>query len=283
MSREAFEVGFDHYRLTLPFEVSRFPIDLRKPLLQGQEAAKQQGVTCKKADMFDRKWMTIRDRALVKGIDVSITAVDLMAALDAAGEKCPITLLPLTFGEGLGSDWSVDRIDNVRGYHYDNIAIVSDEANQMKGDMDIVDIIKKTVLLRRSGSVEEFNRWTRMARFYYSRLSFDRPLKMCKLLSKEDDLYDHVIYFQLTSDTSTHAKRFVKLLGKYIKKEELNKTIKLSNKRYYHRHDSDRDFIYGSHKLYTSIQNIKAVINAHSEEFDKVIMDFMFLQTATID
>lgn len=276
MQHEAFEIGFDHYRLMVPFEVSRFPIDFRKYLQQGYDAAKQQCVTRKKPDIFDRKWLTIRDRALVKGIDVTITANDLMQALMVAGDICPITLLPFTFGESVGTDWSVDRVDNSRGYHADNIVIISDDANQRKGDMDIVDIIKNAVFLSASETSEEFNCWIRMARFYYNRLSFERPLRMCKLLSKEDMLYDHILYFQLTSDNSKVARQFVKILAKYIKKDDLNKTIKLSNKRYFHRHDSDRNAIYGSPKLCASLQNIKKVVNAHSDDFDKVMMDFMF-------
>ena len=126
MSSLAFEIGFDHYRFDLPLDISRFQDNHRQQIRYGYEAAKMQKVSQKRPNLYEKKLLTIRDRALVKSLDVSISTKDLQAKLEETKGCCPITQLPFTFAEHNATDWSVDRVDNVRGYCLDNIVIIRD-------------------------------------------------------------------------------------------------------------------------------------------------------------
>tara|TARA_R100001163_G_scaffold45682_1_gene34344 strand:- start:2045 stop:2647 length:603 start_codon:yes stop_codon:yes gene_type:complete len=68
--------------------------------------------------------------------DVTLTAEELLELIPK-DLKCPVFGTKFSFGEG--NNWkfrqnsmSVDRIDNNKGYHKDNIVIVSFKANVMK-------------------------------------------------------------------------------------------------------------------------------------------------------
>jgi len=99
----------------------------------------------KKPDRYENKRLTLRDRALTKGLDVTLTVNDLRDKLQQTQGYCPITGNPFTFAEHNATDWSVDRVDNTRGYCLDNIEIVSVIANQAKSDLDLSGIIKQAL------------------------------------------------------------------------------------------------------------------------------------------
>ena len=68
--------------------------------------------------------------------DVTLTAEELLELIPK-DLKCPVFGIKFSFGKG--NDWkfkqysmSVDRIDNNKGYHKDNVVIVSSKANTMK-------------------------------------------------------------------------------------------------------------------------------------------------------
>jgi hypothetical protein len=75
-----------------------------------------------------------RYRAKKKGEEFSIRLEDLEVPT-----HCPVFGIPLFFCEGKRSknSFSLDRLDNSRGYVKDNVRIISFWANQMKGDMSI--------------------------------------------------------------------------------------------------------------------------------------------------
>jgi hypothetical protein len=103
----AFEIGFDHFR---------FQLQYRETIRHGLEAARIQNITKKRPDLYEKKLLGIRDRALIKNLDVTITVDDLYHQLKIAGDVCPITLKSFTYAENDATDWSVDRINNQRGY-----------------------------------------------------------------------------------------------------------------------------------------------------------------------
>ena len=78
-------------------------------------------------------------------MDVTLTVNDLRDELQQTQGYCPITGNPFTFAEHNTTDWSVDRVDNTRGYSLDNIEIVSVTANQAKSDLDLSGIIKQAL------------------------------------------------------------------------------------------------------------------------------------------
>ena len=276
MSSLAFEIGFDHYRYDLPLDISRFQDNHREQIRYGYEAAKMQKVSQKKPDLYERKLITLRDRALVKGLEVSISTQDLVVKLEESKGRCPITLLPFTFAENKATDWSVDRIDNTCGYCPDNIVIVSVIANQAKSDLDLAGIIKTALGKARTEDLLDEREWLRMARFYYHKMKIMKPLCLCLLLTNSQSLYDQIIFMQLFMNEEKRAKAFLKQLEKYISKDAVMKAAKLTQKRVYHRADIDVDVLYDSPKLYRWVQSFIVEINAHSSEFDSLLMDCVF-------
>ncbi|NOT13101.1 MAG: hypothetical protein HOP23_14905 [Methylococcaceae bacterium] len=276
MTSLAFEIGFDHYRFGLPLEICRFQDYHRPQIRHGFEAAKMQHVTLKKPDLFDRKLLTIRDRALVKGLDVSISKNDLREKLADANEACPITGQPFTFAEHNANDWSVDRIDNTRGYCPDNIVIVSTIANQAKSDLDLAGLIKHALGNCGADELLTPREWIRMARFYYRKMKMQKPLCFCRLLAESEPLYDQIVFLQLFKHQEKRASTFLKHLEKYSGKDSVCKAKKLTHKRVYHRANLAVEILYDSPKLYRWVQDFKKTIMAHSAEFDSLLMDCMF-------
>jgi 2C-methyl-D-erythritol 2,4-cyclodiphosphate synthase len=68
----------------------------------------------------------------------------------------------------------------------------------------------------------------------------------------------------------------LKQLEKYISKGVLMKATKLTQKRVYHRAGIDVEVLYNSPKLYQWVRSFIAAINAHSAEFDPLLMDCVF-------
>jgi hypothetical protein len=276
MTSLAFEIGFDHYRFGLPLEISRFHDSYRPQIRHGYQAAKMQNVTQKKPDIFDKKLLAIRDRAIVKGLEVSISKDDLRKRLAEAGETCPITGQSLTFAEHNATDWSVDRIDNTRGYCPDNIVIVSTIANQAKSDLDLAGLIKRALGKGIDSDLLTPREWIRMARFYYHKLNMQKPLCFCRILAESEPLYDQIVFLQLFKNEEKRATAFLKHLEKYNGRDTVSKAKKLTHKRVYHRADLAVEVLYDSPKLYRWVQGFKKTINAHTSEFDSLLMDCMF-------
>ena len=276
MSSLSFEIGYDHYRFNLPLDISRFQENHHQQIRYGYEAAKMQKVSQKKPDLYEKKLISIRDRALVKGLDVSISEKDLRTHLEETKGCCPITQVSFTFAENNATDWSVDRVDNMRGYCPDNIVIVSVIANQAKSDLDLSGIIKKALGKAKTEDLLTGKEWLRMARFYYQRMKIMKPLCMCLLLTDSQNLYDQIVFMQLFMNEEKRAKAFLKQLEKYISKGVVMKAAKLTQKRVYHRADIDVEVLYDSPKLYRWVQSFVSAINTHSAEFDPLLMDCMF-------
>jgi hypothetical protein len=276
MFDSAFDIGFDHYRLNLPLDISRFYDNHRKQVRDGYQAAETLKVTRKKPDRFEKKLMGIRDRALVKGLDISITVDDLKICLQQTDGVCPITLIPFTFAENELTDWSVDRVDNSRGYCKDNIVVVSVLANQAKSDLDLSGIIKQWLKLSKSESILTSDQWFRMTQFYYPIMSLTRPLSLCLILSDYQILYDYILIALLHKNESKFAKAILKNLNKYIAIDTIHKAIKLTQKRIYHCSEITDNLLYGSPKLHNWVKSFIEVINAHSNEFDPLFIRYIF-------
>jgi hypothetical protein len=166
----AFELGFDYYRYQLPLDIARFATQHREEIRNGYLAAKYQQASRKTPDMFEKKLLSIRDRALVKGLEVMITVKDLMHEYEKTKGICPVTDVSFTFAEKADTDWSVDRIDNDRGYCPDNIVIVSVIVNRSKSNLDLSGLIKGA-LGDHSQDEEGLSgrEWFRMAKFYFKK------------------------------------------------------------------------------------------------------------------
>ena len=274
MLNSAFEIGFDHYRYSLPLDISRFPDKYIGDVRNGFDAAKCQQATKRRPDVFEKKILCIRDRALVKGLVVSITKDDLFREYEKTQGICPVTEIPFTFAENDDTDWSVDRIDNDRGYCPDNIVIVSVVVNQAKSNLDLSGVIKEALAQHQSeNELLSDQEWFRMAKFYFKKMRLVKPLSFCQLLKNTQSLYDQLVFLQLFHNKEPNSKVFLKQLGKYFNKKTIHKAEKLAFKRVHHRADVDVVVLYDSKKLTGQVQSFVNIINKNSKEFDVLLMN----------
>lgn len=86
----------------------------------------------KLADRYVRKYLQVRINAWRRNriVDDSFT-VQMLRKID--NERCPVSGVVLTHGTGEDTDWSVDRLDNNKGYILGNVVIVSSRVNHAKG------------------------------------------------------------------------------------------------------------------------------------------------------
>jgi len=97
----------------------------------------------KRAQYAKERWLRVRDTlypperrilervrqgAKKRGIECTLTIEDIVIPT-----HCPVLGVPITYGKRPYSP-SVDRIDNTKGYHKDNVAIISYRANVIKSD-----------------------------------------------------------------------------------------------------------------------------------------------------
>jgi hypothetical protein len=84
------------------------------------------------ADRYVAKWLQLRLSALRRN---RLVAKDVtpsyLRSIDAA--ICPVTLDTLTHSALVGTDWSVDRINNDGAYATGNLIVISAKANMSKG------------------------------------------------------------------------------------------------------------------------------------------------------
>ncbi|MFT7774024.1 hypothetical protein [Roseateles sp.] len=121
-------LGHDLHRLSRIALQPGWPSAVR----EGFEAAIRQGVRPRRDDRFVRKWLQLRLGALWRGRAVaSDVTVQLLRELDVT--HCPVTREPLTHATRLGSDASVDRLNNDGAYAAANLAMLSARVNRAKG------------------------------------------------------------------------------------------------------------------------------------------------------
>lgn len=79
-------------------------------------------------------WVYARMRALKKGIEFDITEDDFDLV-----EYCPLLGIKLEMSKGKAKDnsYSLDRIDNSKGYIKGNVWIISKKANALKGNASL--------------------------------------------------------------------------------------------------------------------------------------------------
>jgi hypothetical protein len=88
----------------------------------------------------------IKYRARMKGQDFDLVLEELEVP-----ELCPILQIPLFFTPGGRTDnsFSIDRVDNSKGYTKNNCRIISHAANVRKGDLTIEQCERLLAYLKR--------------------------------------------------------------------------------------------------------------------------------------
>lgn len=101
-------------------------------------------------DNWLRRMLTVaKCRAKRKGIPFEITVEDIQGPT-----HCPVMGFELVVGPqgGRMSSYSLDRIDNSKGYVKGNVALISHRANSYKGDMTIENVRRMLAYMERSAS-----------------------------------------------------------------------------------------------------------------------------------
>ncbi len=115
-------------------------------LLRHEESAarikkKQEGFTVELAlHKLKTQWLhQIKYRATAKNVPFDLTLEDLDLP-----EVCPILGIPLKFNKNGADDdsYSMDRIDNTKGYTKNNVQIISLKANKLKNNGTLDELIK---------------------------------------------------------------------------------------------------------------------------------------------
>lgn len=113
------------------------------------------------SDQYERKLVRLRLSAYKRNraIDPLVTP-SFLASINV--RYCPITRIELTRGTGEGTDATVDRVFNGGGYAIGNLAIMSMRANQAKGALMPLDILKIATEGNPKGGLERIE-WMRLA------------------------------------------------------------------------------------------------------------------------
>ncbi len=87
-------------------------------------------------------WTHLKGSASKRGIEFTLTVTDLYNLTFPI--SCPIFGMPLYFNRGAVSDdsYSIDRIDSSKGYHIDNIIVISQKANRIKTNATLEEMEK---------------------------------------------------------------------------------------------------------------------------------------------
>lgn len=118
--------------------------DMERHLKSLQRIAEEEGRLniSEEVDLYSKKtqWIyQIKHRSRAKNIPFNLTVDDLELP-----EHCPILGVPLKFNKNGADDnsYSIDRIDNSKGYVKGNIQIISLKANVLKSNGTIDQLIK---------------------------------------------------------------------------------------------------------------------------------------------
>ena len=100
---------------------------------EGFLLAQVQAVRQQVPDRYTRKWLQVRINAYAKRryVDEQVTP-QYIKSIDVP--LCPVMRVALTHGELLGTDWSIDRLNNDGAYAPSNLAVMGTIANQAKND-----------------------------------------------------------------------------------------------------------------------------------------------------
>lgn len=164
-------LGHDLYRL------SRLPLqpDWPLPVREGFEAAAAGGgVRAVCDDRFVRKWLHLRLSALQRGRVVATdVTVSLLRGLDVS--HCPVTRAPLTHATRLGTDASVDRLNNDGAYAAANLAMLSARVNRAKGRRTFDEVLALSQLGEVSHGLQPIE-WLRLAVLMLGPAHAEQPL-----------------------------------------------------------------------------------------------------------
>lgn len=164
-------LGHDLHRLSAIAPQADWPQAVREGFTA---ATARQGARPRHDDRFVRKWLQLRLGALARGRAVAPdVTVELLRRLDIS--HCPVTREPLTHATRLGSDASVDRLNNDGAYAASNLAMLSARVNRAKGTRGFAEV---WALSQRADAAHGLapGEWLRLAVLMLGPAHADRPL-----------------------------------------------------------------------------------------------------------
>ena len=102
-------------------------------------------------DPIGNKWRSLRQSARSRGLEFSISVEDIKELMT---DTCPVLGIPMKFNPGCRAgtnhdSYSVDRVDNNKGYTKDNIQIISRRANTLKNDATLEELERVVAYMRK--------------------------------------------------------------------------------------------------------------------------------------
>ena len=158
----AYNIGWDAAMYGLHF-FDDWPVELRI----GWGASKKKYFSPKKSDKFIRKWIQLRVGAYKRGKFFSDAVTPNYLKMINMG-ICPVLIRLFTYGTGGDDDWSVDRVDNDRGYERQNLISMSTIANSAKSSLSyeqIGDLVKRNGHVAKLDQRETAMLWATISSF----------------------------------------------------------------------------------------------------------------------
>jgi hypothetical protein len=106
---------------------------------------------CHPGQVAGKLFDSARAKAGKRGLEFDLLYTDVLQLVEHG--ECPVLGIPFDMRQGTWLPWraSLDRRDNTRGYHWDNIQVVAKIVNQAKGpwemsEFDIMCLARAEVL-----------------------------------------------------------------------------------------------------------------------------------------
>ena len=102
---------------------------------------------CEVSKLISRRLADSKTNAKKKGIEHDIDHAFIFHLLKIQGERCPVTQNKFVFESKHPNNFSLDRVDNSKGYIKDNVWLITTWANRAKSDLSLDDFKKNCNLV----------------------------------------------------------------------------------------------------------------------------------------
>lgn len=230
--RVAFELGADHARFNLRRPRAK---DVPQAFLHGFDSYTGRKKGAKSWAV--KKWLSLRLSALRRNLILADTVTPTFLS-EIRITRCPVTLIPLTSGEGAETDISIDRIISHGAYAEGNLVAMSVRANEAKSELTFYEVEDIAKSGKQHGKLSN-QEWTRMTSLMFgTQLNIDEGLdgifplctaipprtyfSMTQILQR-DILFEAL--HQTTATTSTWRDMTYEAIGSTALYDRLHQTL----------------------------------------------------------
>jgi len=177
-------VGIDHAKFNL-----RRDLSAPQAFLAGYDSWTGRK---KKADVFVRKWLYLRLSA-IKRQRILTSDVTPQFLREIVSPVCPVSLIPLTTGTDGKTNWSVDRLENSGAYAAGNVVVLSQRANEAKGELSFHEVANIAAKGEAFNGLEGIE-WMRLASLMYGAWSVNSGAGDKYILPQTTEFPRHVFH-----------------------------------------------------------------------------------------